>query len=155
MKARMRPADNAVITLRALQRIREESESTELVTTGLWTPQADGICTLEFQEIFGEDEQKQISHSTITVSTDGKMVLQRSGAYRSELIFEEGKRYLSSYSTPYGDLHLGVFTKAARLIQSGGDAQIELFYTLDSGAEILSENEMTISIKEKDRNDNL
>jgi len=48
--------------------------------------------------------------TTLKISDD-KIVMKRYGNATSELIFEKGKRYISTYSTPFGNFKIEILTK--------------------------------------------
>ncbi|MBQ2389773.1 MAG: DUF1934 domain-containing protein [Clostridia bacterium] len=66
----------------------------------------------------------------------------------SKLIMTEGERNMCHYRTQFGDILLGVYCNEVNneLNDSGG--KISMSYTLDVNASVLSENKVTIKIRE-------
>ena len=66
---------------------------------------------------------------------DGSRVtLLREGNTNSQMVFEEGRRHLSMYETPYGALSIGVNTRRMRstVDEAGGDLEIDYAIEIDN-----------------------
>ena len=74
--------------------------------------------------------------------------MQRKGAYNSCMVIEKGIRNNCFYQTPHGELSLGIFGEKvfSRLNNNGGE--ISMKYTIDTGSQMLSRNNVNISIRE-------
>lgn len=149
MKAKLPAPDNVVLNLISSQTQEGNTEKTELSVTGLFEKHTDGSITLKFKEIFSDQHSSVECFSKITVYEDGKLVLSRFGSFRSEMIFEENKRYNTAYDTPYGTIDLGVYSRNVSYSEYENYSEIKLNYTLDSFGEVFSENEMKIIIKKR------
>ncbi|HWS41862.1 MAG TPA: DUF1934 domain-containing protein, partial [Pseudoflavonifractor sp.] len=66
-----------------------------------------------------------------------------------QMVFEEGRRHLSMYETPYGSLSIGVNTRKMRssLGDSGGDILID--YALEIDHSVAGLNFFKINVREK------
>lgn len=86
--------------------------------------------------------------TTLFVKPDNSIVLQRKGAYNSRMVIEKGIRNNCFYQTPHGELSLGIFGEKvfSRLDNNGGE--ISMKYTIDTGSQMLSRNNVNISIRE-------
>ena len=86
--------------------------------------------------------------TTLFVKPDNSIVLQRKGAYNSRMVIEKGIRNNCFYQTPHGELSLGIFGEKvfSRLNNNGGE--ISMKYTIDTGSQMLSRNNVNISIRE-------
>ena len=62
------------------------------------------------------------------------MTLLREGSINSQMVFEEGRRHLAMYETPYGELSIGVNTRRMRstLGEAGGDLEIDYAIEIDN-----------------------
>lgn len=49
--------------------------------------------------------------TTLRVENGRRVTMTRAGSYQSELIMELGRRHNCHYTTPYGELMIGVFTQ--------------------------------------------
>ena len=115
---------NVILSIRGQQTIdNEEPEVTELVTEGT------------------------LSRSQIE---DGRVTLLREGQVNSQMVFEEGRRHLSMYDTPYGALSIGIDTRRmkVRLGETGGD--IEIDYAIEIDHAVAGENLFRINVKSRE-----
>ena len=72
----------------------------------------------------------------------------RVGEFNSQLVFQEGRRHLSMYNTPYGAMTIGVNTRhlLARLTDQGGD--IEVDYSVEVDHALAGRNIFRINVRE-------
>ena len=72
----------------------------------------------------------------------------RVGEFNSQMVFQEGRRHLSMYNTPYGAMSIGVNTRhlLAELTDQGGD--IEVDYTIEVDHAMAGRNVFRINVKE-------
>ena len=122
------------------------AESMELVTQG--TMQWDkGMYSLAYQE--SEMTGLEGTLTTIHVENEGERVtLMRVGGYNSQMVFEEGRRHLSVYSTPFGSMEVGVNTRhlLAELDENGGVVEID--YIIEIEHAVVGRNVFRIEVKE-------
>ena len=84
-----------------------------------------------------------------TIQVDGEQVtLMRVGEFTSQMVFQEGRRHLSMYNTPYGAMAIGVNTRhlLAELNDQGGD--IEIDYSIEIDHALAGRSVFQIKIKE-------
>lgn len=122
------------------------ADSMELLTQGTLEVE-NGMISLSYQE--SEVTGMEGTLTTIHVEPDGERVtLMRFGGYNSQMVFEEGRRHLSLYNTPYGSMSVGVNTRhlLADLDERGG--VIEIDYTIEIEHAIVGRNVFRIQVKE-------
>lgn len=116
----------------------------ELVTEGRLA--RDGASyTLSYQE----SELTGLEGTLTTIHVDGEQVtLMRVGEFNSQLVFQEGRRHLSMYNTPYGAMTIGVNTRhlLAELTDQGGD--IEVDYSVEVDHALAGRNIFLINVRE-------
>ena len=125
---------------------QQPSDSMELVTQGTLRCESEGY-TLSYQE--SEVTGMEGTQTTIQVDNNGQCVtLMRSGGFNSQMVFEEGRRHLSMYSTPYGAMAIGVNTRhlLAELEEKSGC--IEVDYTIEVEHAAVSRNLFQVKFKE-------
>lgn len=93
----------------------------------------------------GELEGCQV---TLKVENGECITMTRSGMFETELIIQRGKRHNCSYSTPAGNLMLGVFAQRVESDMTEKGGTLEFDYTLDLGAGVVSENYLVITVTE-------
>ena len=122
-----------------------EDETIELVTEGLLAKEGEGAYTLSYQE----SELTGLEGTLTTIQVEGEQVtLMRVGEVNSQMVFQEGRRHLSMYNTPYGAMAIGVNTRhlLADLNDQGGD--IEIDYAIEIDHAIAGRNIFQIKVKE-------
>lgn len=123
-----------------------EDEVTELVTEGLLAKEGDGEYTISYQE----SELTGLEGTLTTFQIEnGRIILMRVGEYNSQMVFEEGRRHLSMYDTPYGALSIGVSTRKMRssMGDAGGDIMID--YAIEIDHAVAGMNLFQINVREK------
>lgn len=116
----------------------------ELVTQGRLAREGERY-TLSYQE----SELTGLSGTLTTIRVDGpEVTLMRMGEFNSQMVFQEGRRHLSMYNTPYGAMSIGVNTRhlLAELTDQGGD--IEVDYTIEVDHAMAGRNVFRINVKE-------
>ncbi len=101
----------------------------------------NGSIVIRYKEVFDELE----CNTSISVK-DQRVTMIRSGKYRTNMIFENGKRHTCIYTTPFGELMIGIYTNAmyVNLTEDGG--VLEFAYTIDNSGRLISENELKIFV---------
>ena len=121
-----------------------EPGAVELVTAGRLAQDEAGY-TLSYQE--SELTGLEGTLTTFQVEPD-RVTLLRVGEFNSQMVFQEGRRHLAMYNTPYGSMTIGVNTRHlhADLTERGGD--IEIDYAIEIDHTVAGRNVFQIKIKE-------
>ena len=134
-----------VISIKGVQKYEGTAPDTmELVTKGRLSREGESY-TLSYQE----SELTGLEGTLTTIQVDGGQVtLLRVGEFNSQLVFQEGRRHLSVYNTPYGAMSVGVHTRhlLAELNDQGGD--IEVDYAIEVDHAMAGRNIFRINVKE-------
>ncbi len=136
---------DALIKIKGIQGIDGDTDTIEYTTTGRFGKKNDGFYMSYFEsEAMGDDPIKTVVH----IKGDDTVILQRSGGMNSRLVVEKGKRNTCFYSTPQGSLSIGIFGEAVinSLNENGGS--LSMCYTIDSNSQLISRNQVEISVKE-------
>ena len=137
-----------VISIKGLQQYEGAlPDAVELVTAGRLARDGTGY-TLSYQE----SELTGLDGTLTTIQVDGEQVtLMRVGEFNSQLVFQEGRRHLSVYNTPYGAMSVGVNTRhlLAELSDRGGDIEVDYFIEIDHA--LAGRNVFRISVKEAEK----
>ena len=136
---------DVIISIKGVQRYENAEEDTlELVTEGRL--ERDGShYTLSYQE-------SQLTGLEGTLTTfqiePERVTLMRVGEYNSQMVFQEGRRHMSMYNTPYGAMTIGVNTRhlLADLTDRGGE--IEIDYAIEIDHSVAGRNTFQINVKE-------
>ncbi|TCL43037.1 MULTISPECIES: DUF1934 domain-containing protein [Oscillospiraceae] len=136
---------DVLISIKGVQRVEGQEEVIELMTVGnLYKKKDSYYLSYEETEATGFGGSK----TTLRLEQDGRVTMLRSGAYRSHLIVEKGRRHQCVYDTGYGEMMIGVLGNqiSSTLTDKGGNIQFK--YSLDINTSLASENEVYIDVKE-------
>ena len=139
--------ENVIISIKGKQLYAEGSpDEMELVTSGTLKRDSRGGFTVSYQE----SELTGLEGTTTKLHIEGRRVtLLREGNINSQMVFEEGRRHLSMYETPYGALSIGVNTKRMRstVDEAGGDLEID--YAIEIDNLLAGHNLFRMNVKKK------
>ena len=134
-----------VISVRGIQKYEgAPPDVVELVTEGILARYGKSY-TLSYQE----SELTGLEGTLTTIHIDGDEVsLMRVGEFNSQMVFQEGRRHLSLYNTPYGAMTIGVHTRhlLAEISDQGGDLEVD--YSVEVDHTVAGRNVFHISVKE-------
>ena len=138
---------DVIISIKGVQRYENaEADTMELVTEGRLEREGDHY-TLSYQE-------SQLTGLEGTLTTfqiePERVTLMRVGEFNSQMVFQEGRRHMSMYNTPYGAMTIGVNTRhlLADLTDRGGD--IEIDYAIEIDHNVAGRNTFRIQVKESE-----
>jgi len=136
---------NVIISIKGVQRLEDADPDTmELVTEGRLEQDGNSY-TLSYQE----SELTGLEGTLTTFQVEPERVtLLRVGEFNSQMVFQEGRRHLAMYNTPYGSMTIGVNTRhlLADLTERGGD--IEIDYAIEIDHTVAGRNVLQISVRE-------
>ena len=137
---------NVILSIRGQQTFDNNSdpEVIELVTEGTLTPHEGGRYTVRYQE--SELTGLEGTQTTIQVGGDSVTIL-REGQVNSQMVFEEGRRHLTMYNTPYGALSIGVNTRKMKVDLDETGGSIEIDYALEVDHAVAGENLFSIFVR--------
>ena len=75
--------------------------------------------------------------------------LSRSGLVNVHMLFQENKKNLTNYNTPFGQILMGIATKKIQVTEREERITVEVDYTLEINDEFLSDCHMKIDICSK------
>lgn len=133
------------IKIKGTQGIDDQTETIELISEGSLRKLDNGFSISYFE---GEITGCAKTRTTLTVTNDKTAIISRTGGSSSRLTVKEGERNNCFYSSPIGELNLGIYgeTVCYKLTESGGE--INLCYTIDQNRQTVSKNTVNIIIKE-------
>ena len=139
--------DNVIISIKGKQIYAEcIPDEIELVTAGTMERDGQGGCTITYQE----SELTGLEGTTTRVCIDGgRVTLLREGNTNSQMVFEEGRRHLSMYETPYGALSNVINTRRMRstVDEAGGDLEID--YAIEIDNLVAGQNLFRMNVRKK------
>lgn len=141
----MTPEKNVMISIRGYQAYEgNEDDSMSLLTEGRLSQTEDG-----YQLSYEETELTGMEGTTTTFQIQGpRVTLLRMGSVCSQMVFEEGRRHLSLYSTPYGNLEVGISTSHLRSTINPQGGKLEIDYSIEIDHALAGHNAFRISVRE-------
>lgn len=123
-----------------------EKTCCELTSSGFFGCE-NGIYSVSYEET---DEELAGCTTTLKVDAPEKITMIRSGRYNTEMVFETDRRHTCFYSTPFGELMMGVYAKSvfSELNENGG--RVRFIYTIDFNNDLISENDLEIFVELKE-----
>lgn len=122
-----------------------EADKTETITVGKYYKRND--CHYLFYEEMMEGFQEPVKN--MIKFSEGEVSVQKKGVITSNMIFEERKKNLSNYVTPYGNIMVGIDAKKVELKEEEQQIQVQVEYAMEINYEHLADCSLTIDIKEK------
>ena len=139
--------NNVIISIQGKQSFEAQGDDTiELVTEGCLEPDGDDGYTLSYQE--SELTGLEGTLTTFQIERD-RVTLLRVGEDNSQMVFEEGRRHLSMYDTPYGALSVGINTRKMRAELDARGGSIEIDYAIEIDHALAGQNLFRIHVREK------
>lgn len=135
-----------IIDIKTLQTVDGNTDTIEFTTDGRFGIK-DGSYFISYDESRLLEVNGEVK-TTVFIKPDNSVIMQRNGAYNSRMVIEKGVRSNCFYMTPMGELSLGIFGEKVKsdLNENGGSVSMD--YTIDSNMQLLSRNQVNISIKE-------
>lgn len=135
---------NVVITLRGKQLYEDmPPDAIELVTEGVMSWEGD-CCTLRYLET----ELTGMGSTTTVIQITGEEVtMMRQGEVYSQMVFRQGKRHLSHYRTPYGEMTIGVNARHVLVDMGENGGELELDYDIEMDHVLSGRNVFAIHVE--------
>ena len=131
---------DVTITVRGEQEYEDMGrDHTELTVDGVLTDAPEGW-TISYDE--------QGTRTEFEIGTQ-RVVLRRSGALKSEMVFEAGKTHTTVYEMPFGALPMEVSTDSIRQKLSERGGILEIRYRITVGEQVRSKNSCKVQVKRK------
>lgn len=134
---------NVLVTVKGTQNVDGEDFEVELTCEGYYkyAPEGSVLYYTEAEETGFED-----TDTTLEIKDD-VLTMARSGGSSAYLYLKRGERYTSMYTTPYGNISIGVKTKKINIDINENGGIVEAAYSMDVPPSSLSENTISITIK--------
>lgn len=124
----------------------EEPDVVDLFTIGTFK-RGEGFYLIEYEESSATGFEG--SQTAVKIEDNNTITMSRTGEANTQLIIEDGVRHQCQYDVGFGHMMLGINGHSVRstLGHTGGDVSFK--YSIDVNSMLASENEMTISVKER------
>lgn len=136
---------DVIISIRGTQDYSgTDPDTMELVTEGKLAVQDGALClSYEESELTGME-----GTTTVFQVEPEKVTLLRLGSVQSEMVFEEGRRHMSLYSTPYGNLEIGVRARRLNSTLELTGGRLEIDYDIEINHMLAGQSLFRIDVRE-------
>lgn len=136
-----------LLTLQGLQfdQREENADRIETVTVGDYYKKNDRHYVIyeEVTEGFDRPTKNRLKFS------DHMVELTRNGLVNVHMMFQENKKNMSNYNTPFGQILVGIDTKRISIDEREDNIVVDVDYALDINYEFLSDCHIKIDIRPK------
>ena len=136
---------DVIISIRGTQDYSgTEPDTMELVTEGKLAVQGGALrLSYEESELTGME-----GTTTVFQVEPEKVTLLRLGSVQSEMVFEEGRRHMSLYSTPYGNMEIGVRARRLNSTLELTGGRLEIDYDIEINHMLAGQSLFCIDVRE-------
>lgn len=136
---------DVIISIRGTQDYSgTDPDTMELVTEGKLAVQDGALClSYEESELTGME-----GTTTVFQVEPEKVTLLRLGSVQSEMVFEEGRRHMSLYSTPYGNMEIGVRARRLNSTLELTGGRLEIDYDIEINHMLAGQSLFRIDMRE-------
>lgn len=137
---------NCLINIHDMHLTDGKPERSEMITNAEIEGTAANY-TVKYDE--PSDEMKGCK-TTIKVADGASVEIVREGAYNTVMKIEKGRRNICCYSTPVGNIFMGISANAVTSeFVNGRFRKLDFAYELDADGTLLSKNRIRITLERK------
>ena len=136
-----------LLSIKGLQFLEDNNEDEiEVITTGTYF-QKDGRHYIKYDEVMeGMDGKIQ----NLIKINDKSMEVTKRGLSNVHMVFEENKKNVTYYDTPFGNLLVGIAATNINLNESKDIIDVKVDYALEVNYEHLADCSISMNIQAKD-----
>lgn len=136
-----------LIHVRGLQLMdpQDEDEPIEIVVPGEYYYR-NGSHYLKYEEMMEDFKEPTVNY--IKMSERG-MEVRKKGLINVHMVFQQGKKNMTYYSTPYGTIQMGIAATNLELKEEEGCIDMKVDYALDMNEEHVADCYLTVQATEK------
>ncbi len=137
-----------LLTLQGLQfdQREEDADKIEMVTVGDYFKKNDRhyVVYEEVTEGFEQPTKNRLKFG------NHMLELTRNGLVNVHMVFQENKKNMSNYNTPFGQILVGIDTKRINIEEKEDNIVVDVDYALDINYEFLADCHIKIDIRSKE-----
>lgn len=140
-----------LIHVRGLQMMESdgEQEPIEIVVPGQYYFK-NGSHYLRYEEVMEDFPEPTINY--IKFSSTG-MEVRKKGVVNVHMVFQQGKKNMTYYTTPFGTVEMGIAATNLNLEEKEGTLNMHVDYALDMNAEHVADCYLAIEAQSKNSKD--
>ncbi len=136
---------DVLISIQGLQFHEGESDNIETITSGTYYKKNKSHYVI-FEEITEGYEEPTKS---IIRFNEKEMTLTKHGLVNVHMLFEENKKNITNYGTPFGNIIIGIEAGRIELTEEERQMQLRVNYALEVNYEHLADCTIHMNIREK------
>lgn len=142
-------AQEVIVKIKGIQYSEEASGPVEVISSGEKF-EKNGKIYIVYDEVIQEEAGgiEELVKNTIKINGNEVDFIKR-GSRGTHLVFRPGQNNVTCYSTPYGELTIGIMTSDVDIQESKGKLQLNIRYDLDINNVHVSECLVDMSIEDK------
>lgn len=143
---------DVIISIKGLQfeaTADEKGEPVEIVTVGEYYNK-NGKHYILYDEVM--EGFTGITKNTVKIS-EQSLDITKKGVTNVHMAFEENKKNITCYNTPYGSLMIGIDARDVNIAENDDNIDIKVKYALDVNYEHLADCTIMINVKSKESKD--
>lgn len=138
-----------LVSISGLQFDVDNKDALEMITVGDYYERS-GKRYVIFEEAV---EGFESTTKTIIKFKEHMVDITKKGVTNVHMVFEEKKKNMTCYDTPFGNLLIGLSTRRVEVKEEENAIEIAIDYSLDINYEFVSNCKISISLKEKKAGD--
>ena len=123
-----------------------EDDKIEIITSGSYYKKNNKHYLLYDEIVEGQDDVTK----NIARFDEAGFHLSKSGFTNVDMSFEENKRNITNYITPYGSMLVGVDTGRIDVVENEENIQVDIAYSLDVNYQHLADCTLHMDIQSRD-----
>ena len=134
---------DVLITIRGVHTLDHEDNDVEMIVRGDYY-QKNGKHYILYEEILGGAEERV--KNVIKISPSSMDIIKK-GVTNSRMLFEKNKKNLSCYSTPVGNLVIGIQANHFYVEEQENSIKVNVDYSLDINYEHMSDCRICVDVQ--------
>ena len=134
---------DVLITIRGVHTLDHEDNDVEMIVRGDYY-QKNGKHYILYEEILEGAEERV--KNVIKISPSSMDIIKK-GVTNSRMLFEKNKKNLSCYSTPVGNLVIGIQTNHFYVEEQENSIKVNVDYSLDINYEHMSDCRICVDVQ--------
>ena len=133
---------DVLISISGMQIVSEDNHTVEMITSGDYFLK-NGNHYILYDEI--QEGEEGVIKNTIKITPSGLDIIKR-GSSSAHMTFEQDKKNIACYATPYGELMIGIHTNKIELVEEEDRLKVHVAYSLDINYQHVSECDIDLDI---------
>lgn len=138
---------DVILSIQGVQFENNQDENVEVITLGEYCFK-EGKHQIDYEEV--SEELTDVVKCTI-IFDETLVEIIKTGTTNVHMVFEERKKNVTYYNTPYGDLLVGLCANKIRVHEEEDYIDVKINYSLEINNQHISNCEISMNIKSKEK----